>query len=126
MTVCPFLKSFVKGVKKGGRKVYDTAKEENLRRKERAVERKERRLERKVSGVDMDVKLEKDTAHKENMTELLEKKKTVKEEVFLSPEMAEIPIQQEFKKKKTYKPDFWQNWKASIPADPPRTGLPCP
>ena len=85
-------KSFVKEVKKGGRKVYDTAKEENVKRKERAVERKERRLERKVSGVDMDVKLEKDTSHKENMTELLEKKKTVKEEVFLSPEMAEIPV----------------------------------
>ena len=85
-------KSFVKEVKKGGRKVYDTAKEENVKRKERAVERKERRLERKVSGVDMDVKLEKDTSHKENMTELLEQKIAVKEEVFLSPEMAEIPV----------------------------------
>ena len=88
-------KSFVKSVKKGGRKVYDTAKEENIRRKERVeerrVERAERRLEKNASGVTMDLKLPKDAVHKENMTELLEPKETVREEVFLSPEMVEIP-----------------------------------
>ncbi len=85
-------KSFVKGVKKGSRKVYDTAKEENVRRKERAVERREKRLEKKVSGVSMDVKLTTDAVHKENMTELIERKEASKEEIFLAPEMTEIPV----------------------------------
>ena len=86
-------KSFVKGVKKGSRKVYDTAKEENIRRKERAEERREKRLERKASGVSMDVKLSQDDVHKENMTEITRFPETSREEIFLSPEMAEIPIQ---------------------------------
>lgn len=85
-------KSFVKGVKKGSKKVYDTAKEENIKRKERAEERREKRLEKKASGVSMDVKLTQDAVHKENMTELTEIRETVREEIFLSPEMAEIPV----------------------------------
>ncbi len=86
-------KSFVKGVKKGSKKVYDTAKEENIRRKERAEERRaEKRLEKKASGVSMDVKLAKDAVHKENMTELKEVVETAREEIFLSSEMAEIPV----------------------------------
>ena len=85
-------KSFVKSVKKGSKKVYDTAKEENIKRKERAEERREKRLEKKASGVSMDVKLTQDAVHKENMTELTEVKETVREEIFLSPEMAEIPV----------------------------------
>ena len=87
-------KSFVKGVKKGSKKVYDTAKEENIRRKERAEERREKRLERKVSGVSMDVKLTQDAVHKEEMTELTGIKETAREEIFLSSEMAEIPVKQ--------------------------------
>ncbi len=85
-------KSFVKGVKRGGKKVYDTAKEENIRRKERSEIRKEKRFEKKVSGVNLDVKLPKDAVHKENMTELTEQKDTKAEEVCLSPEMSEIPV----------------------------------
>ena len=85
-------KSFVKSVKKGSKKVYDTAKEENLKRKERVEERREKRLERKASGVSMDVKLTQDAVHKENMVELTEIKETVREEIFLSPEMTEIPV----------------------------------
>ena len=85
-------KSFVKSVKKGSKKVYDTAKEENIRRKERVEERREKRLERKASGVSMDVKLTQDAVHKENMVELTEMKETVREEIFLSPEMTEIPV----------------------------------
>ena len=87
-------KSFVKGVKKGSKKVYDTAKEENIRRKERAEERREKRLERKASGVSMDVKLTQDAVHKEEMTELTGIKETAREEIFLSSEMAEIPVKQ--------------------------------
>ena len=85
-------KSFVKGVKKGSKKVYDTAKEENIKRKERAEERREKRLERKASGVSMDVKLTQDAVHKEDMTELTQLQETAREEIFLSPEMAEIPV----------------------------------
>ena len=86
-------KSFVKGVKKGSKKVYDTAKEENLKRKERAEERREKRFEKKASGVSMDVKLTQDAVHKENMTELTNISEIVREEIYLSPEMAEIPVQ---------------------------------
>ena len=86
-------KSFVKGVKKGSKKVYDTAKEENIRRKERAeVRRAERRLEKNASGVSMDVKLSKDAVHKEDMTELSGMLETAREELYLSSEMAEIPM----------------------------------
>ena len=90
-------KSFVKGVKKGGRKVYDTAKEENNRRKERAEERRtervERRIEKNGSGVSMDVKLPKGKKRKEDMTEIVEVQETAREEIYLSPEMAEIPTE---------------------------------
>lgn len=90
-------KSFVKGVKKGGRKVYDTAKEENNRRKERAeerrTEREERRIERSGAGVSMDVKLPKGKKRKEDMTEIVEVQETAREEIYLSPEMAEIPTE---------------------------------
>ena len=83
----------MKGVKKGSKKVYDTAKEENIRRKERAeVRRAERRLEKNASGVSMDVKLSKDAVHKEDMTELSGVLETAREELYLSSEMAEIPM----------------------------------
>lgn len=58
-------RSFLGGVKKGGKKVYDTAKEDAVRRKERAEERreelkkKEKRMDRKVTGVSMNTKIEK-------------------------------------------------------------------
>jgi len=87
-------KSFVKSVKKGSRKVYDTAKEENIRRKERAEElREKKRLEKNASGISMNVKLSKDAVHKEDMTELTGLEETSREELFLNPEMTEIPIQ---------------------------------
>lgn len=86
-------KSFVKSVKKGSQKVYDTAKEENIRRKERAEERRvQKRLEMDASGVSMNVKLPKDAVHKEDMTEIQDIKETAREEIFLSPEMTEIPV----------------------------------
>lgn len=87
-------KSFVKSVKKGSQKVYDTAKEENIRRKERAEEKRaQKRFEMDASGVSMNVKLPKDALHKkEDMTELVEFEETSREEIFLSPEMTEIPV----------------------------------
>ncbi len=87
-------KSFVMSVKKGGRKVYDTAKEENTRRKERAEERRqEKRLEKNASGISMNVKLSKDAVHKEDMTELTGIEETSREELILNPEMTDIPVQ---------------------------------
>ena len=85
-------KSFVKGVKKGSKKVYDTAKVESVKHKERAEVRREKRLEKKASGVNMDVKLTPGAVHKEDMTELTGIRETAKEEIYLSPEMAEIPV----------------------------------
>ena len=120
-------KSFVKGVKKGGRKVYDTAKEESARMKERAEERrieKEKRKDKKASGVSMDVKIDKKaSAYREDMAELVELPESVREELYLSPEMAEIPIQQEFKKKNTAseakrKPEISEEIPIRIAPDP--------
>lgn len=94
-------RSFVKSVKKGSRKVYDTAKEESVRRKERAQERRaEKRLEKLASGVSMDVKIGKDAVHKEDMTELTQFEESVREEILLSPEMTEIPVKKTSKLQK--------------------------
>lgn len=86
-------KSFVKSLKKGSRKVYDTAREETVRRKERAEERRaEKRLEKHASGVSMNVKLEESAVHREEMTELTEPEETSREDIILSPKMTEIPV----------------------------------
>lgn len=67
-------KSFVSGVKKGGRRVYETAVEESERRRERAERRREElalqreqeeqerilRMDKKVSGVMLDTTLERE------------------------------------------------------------------
>ncbi|MCU6735581.1 FtsK/SpoIIIE family DNA translocase [Diplocloster agilis] len=55
-------RSFLGGVKKGGKKVYDSAKEDVARRKERAAEKREereKRMDKKVSGVSLNTKLDK-------------------------------------------------------------------
>lgn len=75
-TVLVTEKSFVSGVKKSSRRVYETAKEESDRRKERAQRRREEialqkeqeeqerilRMDKKVSGVMLDTTLEKEKA----------------------------------------------------------------
>ena len=54
-------RSFLGGVKKGSKKVYDTAREESLRHREQAERRREekksRRLDRKVEGVALDTRV---------------------------------------------------------------------
>lgn len=58
-------RSAMSGVKKGGRVIYDTAKDDAIRRKDAAVKRREerakerarRRMEQKVSGVALDTKI---------------------------------------------------------------------
>lgn len=95
-------KSFVKSVKKGSRKVYDTAREETVRRKERAEERRaEKRLEKHASGVSMNVKLEESAVHREEMTELTGSEETSREDIILSPKMTEIPVSKKKTKIKT-------------------------
>lgn len=66
-------RSFVRYVKKGSRKVYDSAREETMRCKERVMEKKaQKRSEHKVSGVSMDVTIPKKELHRnENMTEII-------------------------------------------------------
>ena len=55
-------KSALKGMQKGGQKVYESAKENNERYKEyreyKAQERRNRRMDHKVSGVSIDTKIE--------------------------------------------------------------------
>ncbi len=54
-------RSIMNGVKKGGKKVYESAKENNARYHEylekKSTEREERRMDKKVSGVSMDTKI---------------------------------------------------------------------
>lgn len=64
MIICIVLlteRSALAPMKKGGRRVYETAKENNERyrrlREERREERKERRMDRKVSGISPDTKI---------------------------------------------------------------------
>lgn len=54
-------RSFLGGVKKGSRKVYDTAKEDAIRRREikeqKREEREKRRMDKKVEGVSVDTRV---------------------------------------------------------------------
>lgn len=54
-------RSFLGGVKKGSRKVYDTAKEDAIRRREikeqKREEREKRRMDKKVEGVSIDTRV---------------------------------------------------------------------
>ena len=61
-------KSFFKGLKKGGEKVYETAKEDAVKRKERAAVRREEaekkrqlRMDKKAEGVTKNTRLPKDS-----------------------------------------------------------------
>ncbi|MGN0334147.1 MAG: DNA translocase FtsK 4TM domain-containing protein [Lachnospiraceae bacterium] len=91
-------RSFLRGVQRSGTKVNEIAREESIRRKERAEEKKvrrENRLEKKVSGVNMDVKLERKTKAKSDMSELKDEIRETREEILLTPEMTEIPVHKE-------------------------------
>ena len=67
-------RSALKGMQKGGKKVYESAKENNERYREyreyKSKERKERRMDRKVSGVSSDTKIEKKTVEPELTDEM--------------------------------------------------------
>ncbi len=80
-------RSFIGGVKKGGRRIYETAKEDADRRRERQMQRREEmlakseeeeqnkilRMDKKVSGVMLDTSLERSAAKKDGKTLLAEK-----------------------------------------------------
>ncbi len=91
-------RSFVKGVKKSSSKVYHTAKEESEQRKVRREERRaKKRYEKDASGIDMGIKFTKEKKHpKKEESEYSELEETAREELVLSPEMAEIPVKGSF------------------------------
>lgn len=64
-------RSFLRGVKKGGTKVYQTAKEDVARRQERAAVRKsgqkENRTDKKVSGIARNLKLKEEAKESEEL-----------------------------------------------------------
>lgn len=69
-------RSFLGGVKKGSRKVYDSAREDAARRREikeqKKEERQKRRMDRKVEGVSIDTKVVSiDQMDSDNVSELL-------------------------------------------------------
>ena len=68
-------RSFVGSVKKGSRKVYDTAKEDAVRRREikeqKREEREKRRIDKKVEGVSIDTRvIPTDNQKSDNISEL--------------------------------------------------------
>lgn len=93
-------RSFVKGVSKGSRKVYESARQDAERRREVAEvrrgqkkeQKKEQRLERKISGVTSDVKIPK----KPEMG-LLEVEPE-EDAPQIQPEEAKMPVQPEMEK----------------------------
>lgn len=97
-------RSFLGGVKKGSKKVYDTAKEDVVRRREikeqRREEREKRRMDKKVEGVSVDTKvIPPDVKNSDDISELTAPMVEEKEEVFspqvrdklFSPEQAAMP-----------------------------------
>lgn len=99
-------RSFLGGVKKGSKKVYDTAKEDAVRRREikeqRREEREKRRMDKKVEGVSVDTKvIPPDVKNSDNISELTAPLVEEKEEVFspqvrdklFSPEQAAMPLE---------------------------------
>lgn len=99
-------RSFVGGVKRGSKKVYDSAREDAIRRHEikeqRREERQKRRMDRKVEGVSADTRvIPMDTVQSDNVIELtpppVEEKEVfsaaAREKLF-APEEAVIPAEE--------------------------------
>ena len=93
-------------MKKGSKKVYDTAREDAVRRREikeqRREEREKRRMDKKVEGVSVDTKVvPPDVKNSDNISELTAPPVEEKEEVFspqvrdklFSPEEAVMPVE---------------------------------
>ena len=103
-------RSFVRGMSRGSRKVYESAKQDMERRREvaevRREQKREQRLDRRVSGVTPDIKIPKKTR-----MGLLELETEQEEEAqsLLLPEEAEEPQQSEMEKAfafSLHKPEF--------------------
>lgn len=93
-------KSFFAGLKKGGEKVYESAREDSGRRKEQAAARKEEkrqkrklRLEKKAVGVSTDTRLPKDSDASAELHEIKAKMEdiTIKRGALESPQPEEEP-----------------------------------
>ncbi len=135
LVVCVVLlteRSFFKGVSKGGRKVYESAKVDAARRKTRAQERsrersvrreerrtaaeEKRRMDRKVSGVALDTKIypqQPEEKATDNLTELsLDSKETAKKTARNAskvdiPTVQDVPIQESGDITQAQSDDFW-------------------
>lgn len=112
-------RSFLGGVKKGSRKVYDTAKEDAARRREvkelRREERAQRRIDKKVEGVALDTKIQPvPPEHSDNISEL----KLPKEAEYFSEELKSklYAEPEEVPKKAAKEPEQWRAPEISIPA----------
>lgn len=82
-------RSFVRGMSKGSKKVYESARQDMERIKEQAQVRKDQRRDHKVSGVTMDVKIPK-----KKEAGLLEIEPEIEEES-PAPENAKLPSSKE-------------------------------
>lgn len=101
-------RSFLGGVKKGSRKVYDTAKEDAIRRREikeqKREEREKRRMDKKVEGVSVDTRvIPPNAVNSDNISELtpppVEEKEVFSAQAMdklFSPEEAAYPEQSAF------------------------------
>ncbi len=137
LVVCVVLlteRSFFKGVSKGGRKVYESARVDAARRKTRAQERsrerlvrreerrtaaeEKRRMDRKVSGVALDTKIypqQPEEKATDNLTELsLDPKETAKKNKTARsaskvdiPTVQDVPIQESGDITQAQSDDFW-------------------
>ena len=137
LVVCVVLlteRSFFKGVSKGGRKVYESARVDAARRKTRAQERsrersvrreerrtaaeEKRRMDRKVSGVALDTKIypqQPEEKATDNLTELsLDPKETARKNKTARnaskvdiPTVQDVPIQESGDITQAQSDDFW-------------------
>ncbi|WP_294784000.1 DNA translocase FtsK [uncultured Eubacterium sp.] len=136
LVVCVVLlteRSFFKGVSKGGRKVYESARVDAARRKTRAQERsrersarreerrtaeEKRRMDHKVSGVALDTKIypqQPEEKVTDNLTELsLDPKETAKKNKTVRnasrvdiPTVQDVPVQESGDITQAQSDDFW-------------------
>lgn len=103
-------KSIFKGVKKGGTKVYETAKSDAVKRKEKAAIRAEKRMNKKVAGVAMNTRIYKKEDPGDNIHEITPQSSEMEEYLFDNAFVQEaenasfIPHKEEQKERKKRAP----------------------
>ncbi len=84
-------RSFVRGMSKGSKRVYESARKDMVRIKEQAQVRKDQRRDHKVSGVTMDVKIPKQKEAGLLELEFDEEEEEAPAEEIKTPEQAKVP-----------------------------------